>query len=212
MVEIFSMVVSAPCRAVLLTAKALEIEHTTKNIDLMKGEQMAEDFVAMNPAHVVPTVKDGDFVLWESRCSRSDRSIFSLVTVWLIQSYSAISLQQVRQREQVISSRSWSSRESRLSSQLRSRNSLQGHRRIRLPNLALQASSRWGENEGMRCWYLRQKRQLTLSGDGSQVRVHGKAPFQGHVSFWRRSFNCRHLHFLLSLRPNIRRFLVLPWQ
>merc|ERR1712037_1068389 len=79
MVEIFSMVVSAPCRAVLLTAKALDIEHTTKNIDLMKGEQMAEDFVAMNPAHVVPTIKDGDFVLWESRailqylCNKYDK-------------------------------------------------------------------------------------------------------------------------------------------
>jgi len=79
MVEIFSMVVSAPCRAVLLTANALGIEHTTKNIDLLKGEQMAEDFVAMNPAHVVPTIKDGDFVLWESRailqylCNKYDK-------------------------------------------------------------------------------------------------------------------------------------------
>ncbi|CAG5079317.1 Oidioi.mRNA.OKI2018_I69.PAR.g9223.t1.cds [Oikopleura dioica] len=81
MVEIFSMVVSAPCRAVLLkgTANALNVEHSIKNINLMKQEQMAEDFVAMNPAHVVPTIKDGDFVLWESRailqylCNKYDK-------------------------------------------------------------------------------------------------------------------------------------------
>lgn len=31
------------------------------------GEHMAPEFVAVNPAHCVPTIRDGDVVLWESR-------------------------------------------------------------------------------------------------------------------------------------------------
>ena len=41
---------------------------------------MAEDFVAMNPAHVVPTIKDGDFVLWESRYLGNE--IFLLIQIF----------------------------------------------------------------------------------------------------------------------------------
>ena len=36
-----------------------------QEINLLKGEQMSEAFLAMNPEHVVPTLKDGEFVLWE---------------------------------------------------------------------------------------------------------------------------------------------------
>ena len=62
--------------------KALDIEHSTKNINLKKGEQMAEDFLAINPAHVVPTIKDGDFVLWESGFFNIWPSTFLKIQVW----------------------------------------------------------------------------------------------------------------------------------
>jgi len=67
MVEIWSMGGSPPCRAVVLTAKALDIDHTVTELDLMKKEQLKPEFVAVNPAHCVPTIRDGELVLWESR-------------------------------------------------------------------------------------------------------------------------------------------------
>lgn len=36
---------SAPCRAVLLAAKAVGIELNLHHVDLMKGEQLAPEFV-----------------------------------------------------------------------------------------------------------------------------------------------------------------------
>jgi glutathione S-transferase len=35
-------------------------------VDLMKGEQRAPDYLALNPTGRTPTLIDGDFVLWES--------------------------------------------------------------------------------------------------------------------------------------------------
>jgi len=67
MVEFWQMSASPPCRAVDLTARAVGVELKVTNLDLMKGEQMAPEFVAVNPAHCVPTIRDGDVVLWESR-------------------------------------------------------------------------------------------------------------------------------------------------
>jgi len=58
---------SAPCRAVLLAAKAVGIDMNLKQVDLMKGEQMTPEFIKMNPQHTVPTVNDNGFSLWESR-------------------------------------------------------------------------------------------------------------------------------------------------
>lgn len=66
-VEIYGMNASAPCRIAMMTAEAIGCEYEFKVTDLMAGEHMKPEFLAMNPMHNIPTMKDGSFVLNESR-------------------------------------------------------------------------------------------------------------------------------------------------
>ncbi|XP_071514833.1 glutathione S-transferase 1-like isoform X2 [Panulirus ornatus] len=66
-VEFYYMPLSAPCRSSMLTAKAVGVELNLKLLNLLAGEQMKPEFLAINPQHCVPTLVDGDFTLWESR-------------------------------------------------------------------------------------------------------------------------------------------------
>lgn len=66
-IDFYWMPLSAPCRAPLLTAKALGVDLNLKEVDLFANEQMKPEFVAINPQHCVPTMVDDDFTLWESR-------------------------------------------------------------------------------------------------------------------------------------------------
>ncbi|XP_075144560.1 glutathione S-transferase 1-like [Haematobia irritans] len=65
--ELYCITKSPPCRAVFLVAKALGIELNRKYINLQSGEHLEPEFIKINPQHTVPTLIDGDFVLWESR-------------------------------------------------------------------------------------------------------------------------------------------------
>ena len=65
--EIYGMQPSAPCRIVEMTAECLGLEYEFKMVDLMAGDHKKPEFLAMNPMHNIPTVKDGDFVMNESR-------------------------------------------------------------------------------------------------------------------------------------------------
>jgi len=58
---------SAPCRSVLLAAKALGVDLNLKQLDLMKGEHLKPEFVKINPQHNVPTLDDNGFAINESR-------------------------------------------------------------------------------------------------------------------------------------------------
>jgi len=65
--DFYCMMLSAPCRGALLTAKALGLEMNIKNLNLLAGEQNKPEFLAINPQHKVPTLVDGGLTLWESR-------------------------------------------------------------------------------------------------------------------------------------------------
>ena len=54
---------SLRCQAV---ANQLGLELELITVDLASGAQMNAEFVALNPNHKIPTLVDGDFVLWES--------------------------------------------------------------------------------------------------------------------------------------------------
>lgn len=58
---------SAPCRTVLLAAKAVGVELNLKLINLMAGEHLKPEFLKLNPQHTIPTLNDNGFCLWESR-------------------------------------------------------------------------------------------------------------------------------------------------
>lgn len=64
-IDLYYVPGSSPCRAVLLTAKALGLELNLKLVDLHHGEHMKPEFLKMNPQHTVPTLNDNGFCLWE---------------------------------------------------------------------------------------------------------------------------------------------------
>lgn len=53
-------------RKVVAVLQHLKLDCEFEVIDLSKGEQMNPEFVKLNPNHAIPTLVDGDFVLWES--------------------------------------------------------------------------------------------------------------------------------------------------
>jgi len=51
---------------VMVVVNHLGIETTLRFVDLVKGDQRAPQYAALNPNMRMPTLKEGDYVLWES--------------------------------------------------------------------------------------------------------------------------------------------------
>nr|AWX68885.1 glutathione S-transferase delta 2 [Heortia vitessoides] len=58
---------SSPCRAVLLAARALNVDLNLKLVDLHHQEHLKPEYRQLNPQHTVPTLVDDGFAIWESR-------------------------------------------------------------------------------------------------------------------------------------------------
>ncbi|XP_068619453.1 glutathione S-transferase 1-like [Battus philenor] len=70
---------SPPARAVLMTihvAKIPDVQYVDVNI--LEGEQFSKEFLQMNPQHTIPTLKDDDFIVWDSHA----------ISVYLLTKYS----------------------------------------------------------------------------------------------------------------------------
>jgi len=65
-IELYVFPPSPRAFKVLVVANHLKIPYTTHLVDLGKGEQRASGYAALNPNMRMPTLKDGDFVLWEA--------------------------------------------------------------------------------------------------------------------------------------------------
>lgn len=66
-IDLYYLPASAPCRSVILTAKALGIDLNLKLTNLQAGEHLTPEFIKLNPQHTIPTIDDNGFGLWESR-------------------------------------------------------------------------------------------------------------------------------------------------
>ena len=67
MVELFWHPISPPARAAELAALYAGVKVDRKFLDLTQQEQLKPEFIAINPAHCVPTMRDGNLTMWESR-------------------------------------------------------------------------------------------------------------------------------------------------
>jgi glutathione S-transferase len=66
MIELYVFPPSPRAFKVMAIANHLGLEVTLRQVDLLKGEQRAPEYVALNPNMRMPTLKDGDTVLWEA--------------------------------------------------------------------------------------------------------------------------------------------------
>jgi glutathione S-transferase len=64
--KLYHFPISPNSRRVVAVLHHLNLECELHALDLMQGEQMQPEFLNLNPNHMIPTLVDGDFVLWES--------------------------------------------------------------------------------------------------------------------------------------------------
>ena len=64
--KLYTNLFSPNARKVHAVAHELGIELETQTVDLRAGEQRTPEYLALNPNGKVPTLVDGDTVLWES--------------------------------------------------------------------------------------------------------------------------------------------------
>jgi glutathione S-transferase len=65
-IELYVFPPSPRAFKVMAVANYLGLDWTLRLVDLPKGEQKAPQYAALNPNMRMPTLKDGDYVLWES--------------------------------------------------------------------------------------------------------------------------------------------------
>jgi glutathione S-transferase len=65
-IEIYAFPPSPRAFKAMAVANHLGLDWTLRLIDLVKGEQKSSQYEALNPNMRMPTLKDGDYVLWES--------------------------------------------------------------------------------------------------------------------------------------------------
>lgn len=65
-IEIYAVPPSPRAFKVIAVANHLDIDITIRHLDFFKGEHKTPEYAALNPNMLMPTLKEGDYVLWES--------------------------------------------------------------------------------------------------------------------------------------------------
>jgi len=66
-IDLYYLPGSAPCRSVQMAAKAVGVDLNLKLTNLLTGDHLKAEYLALNPTHTIPTITDNGFSLWESR-------------------------------------------------------------------------------------------------------------------------------------------------
>ncbi|HEU4581977.1 MAG TPA: glutathione S-transferase family protein [Polyangiaceae bacterium] len=84
--DFYTNPLSPNCRKVDAVAKQLGIPLNEKQVDVLKGGTKTPEYLALNPNGLVPTLVDGDVVLWESNAimcyvaSKTDNELWPKTT------------------------------------------------------------------------------------------------------------------------------------
>jgi glutathione S-transferase len=65
-IELYAMPPSPRAFKAIAVANHLGIPFTLQRLDMLKGAHKTPEYTALNPNQMMPTLKDGDYVLWES--------------------------------------------------------------------------------------------------------------------------------------------------
>jgi glutathione S-transferase len=65
-IEIFAFPPSPRAFKAIAVANHLGLDITVRPLDFQKGEHKSPEYTALNPNQMMPTMRDGDYVLWES--------------------------------------------------------------------------------------------------------------------------------------------------
>jgi glutathione S-transferase len=65
-IEIFAVPPSPRAFKAIAVANHLGIDITIRRLDFFKGEHKTPEYAALNPNMLMPTLRDGDYVLWEA--------------------------------------------------------------------------------------------------------------------------------------------------
>ncbi|CAG4945133.1 unnamed protein product [Colias eurytheme] len=66
-IKLYYLPPSPPCRAVMMTARALGLELDLILTNILEGEHKTPEFTKINPQQTIPTMDDNGFIMWESR-------------------------------------------------------------------------------------------------------------------------------------------------